>query len=136
MTGDVTVWMMNGDTRVSSQDLPPVRGSGWAIAGYADLDGDGRSDVFWRNVSASGPAAGLTAVWLLAAGGVREAAFLAHVDLAVWTVVGVADTDGDGQADVLWRASDGQNARWRMNGTAVWSAESLIIVGDTGWQLR
>ena len=35
-----------------------------------------------------------------------------------WKVVGVADFDGDGKADILWRHADtGQNSLWFMNGT-------------------
>ncbi len=134
VTGEIVLWRMNGATPLSSHDLPPVTGLGWTIVGYADLDGDGQSDLFWRNLSATGPAAGQTAVWLLAHGAVLSGTFLPQVDPA-WTVVGVADTDGDDHADVLWRANDGQNARWRMNGTTA-TSERLTNVGDPGWQLR
>ena len=40
---------------------------------------------------------------------------VAQVDLA-WGVAGVADFDGDGKADILWRKDDGAASIWRMDG--------------------
>jgi hypothetical protein len=55
-----------------------------------------------------------------------------------WKVVGVADFDGDGKADVLWRnTSTGENYVYLMNGTAIKPSEGFIrTVPDLAWQVK
>ncbi len=50
MTGENIVWLMNGATLLSSGAVfATVSDLNWSIAGVADLDGDGKSDILWRN---------------------------------------------------------------------------------------
>ena len=99
----------------------------------ADLNGDGRSDILWRNASTGEnylyPLQG-TAV-LTAEGYVRTLADLN------WIVAGIGDFDGDGRGDILWRnTSTGQNYIYFMNGTAIKSNEGPIrTVADQNWQV-
>lgn len=97
-------------------------GADEAVAGdcATDLDGDGRSDVVWRNTTT-----GEAATWLMDGPAVVSGAVLPAVP-AAWAVVAVADLDGDLQADLVWREdASGQDAAWFMSGTSVRSSVLL-----------
>ena len=80
--------------------------------GFSDFDGDGRSDILWRNDST-----GANAIWR-SANSATPQTMTAVTNLA-WKVVGVGDFDGDGRSDILWRNdSSGPNAIWRSGNLA------------------
>jgi peptidyl-Asp metalloendopeptidase len=82
-----------------------------------DFDGDGQSDVFWRNGGD-----GKNTIWRSANANTFQV--VATVSDQAWKVVGVGDFDGDGRSDALWRnANSGGNAIWR----AANSAASLAV---------
>lgn len=78
-----------------------------------DFDGDGRDDVLlrtdgtWHIYSLNG---------LLIVGGDTEATGLPHEEFA-WRIVGTGDLNGDGNADVLTRHTDGTWRFYAMRGT-------------------
>jgi hypothetical protein len=50
-------------------------------------------------------------------------------------IKGVADFDGDGKADVVWRNKvTGQNIAWLMNGLTVGTSGFLPTIADTNWE--
>jgi hypothetical protein len=51
-----------------------------------------------------------------------------------WTVEGVADLNGDGRADIVWRHTSGAAFVWLMNGTALLGSGSLGTIG-TEWTI-
>ena len=57
-------------------------------------------------------------------------------DFAFAKVVGVADYNGDGKADILWQNDSGLPAIWTMNGTAATGGAALVIRGLHGMSLR
>ena len=77
----------------------------WAIVGTGDYNGDGKSDILWRDTE-------------------RQCGDLAderHADLEPtatrlgtvptnWGIVGTGDYNGDGKSDILWRDTSGT---WR-----------------------
>ena len=73
-----------------------------------DFNGDGRSDVLWRNNS------GVVTNWL----GQANGSFLAnHANSATgvpldWTIAGTGDFNGDGRDDILWRNNSGVVTNW------------------------
>ena len=80
----------------------------------ADFDGNGKSDIAWRNL-----ATGEDAMWLMNGSATATSASLSTVADLSWTIAGVGDFDGDGRADILWRnASAGAKSIWLMNGSA------------------
>jgi len=54
-----------------------------------------------------------------------------------WQIAAVADFDGDGKSDILWRHSSGMVAEWNMNGMALASggavAGGAAVTSD--WQI-
>jgi len=73
----------------------------------ADFNGDGRSDVLWRNLST-----GSNVVWRSATSATQQP--LTPVASQAWQVADTGDFDGNGAADVLWRNSaNGGNVIWR-----------------------
>ncbi len=100
----------------------------------SDVNGDGRTDILWRNTST-----GDVAAWLMDASGVAVAAvpFYGRVDLT-WQIKGIGDFNGDGRADVLWQHNSGTVVAWLMNasGTAVFSIPVFGVVADANWQIK
>lgn len=91
-----------------------------------DLDGNGVSDIFWRN-----SASGTSVIWYSANPNTRLAQSAIG---SAWQVVGDGDLDGDGSVDVLWRnLSTGANIVWR---SGLYSRRAgLSALSTEGWQV-
>jgi len=79
-----------------------------------DFNGDGKSDIAWRDTS------GNVAIWEMNGTTVLNpnTADVGNVP-TTWTIVGTGDFNGDGNWDILWRDTSGNIAIWEMNGTTV-----------------
>jgi hypothetical protein len=97
----------------------PVANLAWNVAGIGDFDGDGISDILWRNATT-----GQNAIW-------RSASYatplgIARVANLDWKVATVGDFNGDQRADILWRNTrTGANVIWK-------SGSSLTLQAVTG----
>src|SRR5262249_10238135 len=63
-----------------------------------DLNGDGYSDLIWRNMVTGDVAVSLTGQ----SGSISRSTLVPGLDLN-WQIAGVGDLDGDGKADLVWR---------------------------------
>jgi FG-GAP-like repeat len=90
-----------------------------------DFNGDGKSDIAWRD------AGGDTTLWLMSGAAVSSAGDFG-ANPSTWAIVGERDFNGDGMADLLWRDTSGNTAIWFMNGTQQPQAVYLSAVG-TDW---
>jgi uncharacterized protein (DUF1800 family) len=120
--------MPRGLLRVAAAALVAVS-STFALAAPApaktDFDGNGRTDLVWRN-----SANGASGLWLM--NGLAAASTATIVTDPNWGIVTTADTNGDGRSDLVWRNSaSGQTAIWLMNGLA--PASSAIVFSDANW---
>ena len=85
-----------------------------------DFNGDGMSDILFRNASAGGT----VALWQMNGGSVSQSAGISTLPSS-FSIIGQHDFNGDGKADMLWRDSSGNVSMWFMNGTAVSSAAAV-----------
>jgi hypothetical protein len=90
-----------------------------------DFNGDGFSDILWRDTS------GQLAMWFMNGASIASATGAGTVTTD-WTVVGQRDFNGDSFADILWRNTSGQAAIWFMNGANLIGGGSLGTV-TTDW---
>jgi hypothetical protein len=105
--------------------------------GVADFNGDGRSDILWRNDG------GVIAEWTANSNGSfsGNAAVSFSVD-STWKVIGVGAFNCDGRhADILWRNDNGDLAQWQAdangnfvtNGTPYYRVATnlrVALIGD------
>jgi hypothetical protein len=99
---------------------------------HADANGDGRSDIFWRNAATGEnylyPMNGTTVL--------GTEGYLRTVADPDWRVAKIGDFDGDGKADILWRnGASGENYVYLMNGTTIAGEGYLRTVADQNWQV-
>ena len=91
-----------------------------------DSNGDGLSDVVWRN--------GTTiSVWLMNGTQIELSATTGSAP-TTWSIVGQRDFNGDGTYDLLWQDTSGNTAIWFMIGTQVFSTGTVGNVGGT-WKV-
>jgi len=97
----------------------------WLLQAVGDFDGDGNSDMFWRNQDTGDNAL------------IRSTLFgldLTAVTNHDWQVVGAGDFDGDDRSDLLWRnRRTGANAIWK---SADYRKQQPVMgVTNPAWQV-
>jgi FG-GAP-like repeat len=91
-----------------------------------DFNGDGNSDILWRNTN------GNIAIWSLD-GTIATPQSLGSLT-ADWTIAGTGDFNGDLTEDILWRNDDGTVVAWQLNDSAFTTSTVLGRVG-TDWTI-
>jgi hypothetical protein len=117
-TGVADVAWCQGAQVVSANNINTLTTKAGPQASTHDLNGDGRSDIVWRNTT------GTVAAWLMNGKQVIDSRTVSDIAPA-WSIVGQRDFDADGKADLLWQNANGQLAMWFMNGASVLSSVSL-----------
>ena len=77
-----------------------------------DFNGDGRSDVLWRDPS------GNVSMWQLRGYTIVSDTPVASIWTG-WAILGTGDFDADGKSDILWRDPGGTVVVWLMSGSTV-----------------
>jgi sRNA-binding regulator protein Hfq len=96
--------------------------------GVGDFNGDGKSDILWRNTS------GQVYVWFINGTTMTGGGSITYVSSA-WVIDGLGDYDGSGRAGILWRnTSTEQVYIWLMNGATMTSSGSPGAPAST-WQV-
>ena len=115
--------------------------STWSVAGIGDFNGDGKTDVLWRQSGTES-----LAEWQMNGATVSSSASITsqgHVVTpdSTWSVVGVGDFNGDGKADILWRQSSTEAlSMWLMNGSFIGGSATPTYPGsavtpDSSWNI-
>ncbi len=132
-SGEVSEWLSTAGTGFSSFTTPGlgVVPTSWTIEAVGDLNGDGLSDLLWRNTD------GTVSAWFTTGPGGYTPQDIGTMGSA-WSVMGVRDFNGDGKADVLWRnTTTGDVTEWLSNsgpGYAAFTSADLGVV-DTSWTI-
>ena len=169
-TGANVIWFMDGKNflggsssglnLVEGRDLRyirPIADRAWKIEAVADMNGDGRSDLIWRNY-----ATGDNAIWYIndtnftptgsqATLGVDYVFFMPGrvvfpLDDLTWHIEAATDLNNDGKNDIVWRNyATGKNSVWYLDGNKfkvnpVTPKEGqdynyLPIVTDLNWRI-
>jgi hypothetical protein len=134
-TGENYIYFMDGSTIKPTEGfIRTVADTGWQVAGIGDFDGDGKDDILWRHGST-----GENYLYFMDGKAIKSnEGFLRTVADLTWIIAGVADFDGDGKADILWRnTSTGQNYLYPMDGKTIKASESFLrAVPDTRWEVK
>ncbi len=103
----------------------------WKVLAAADFNGDGKSDILYRN-----DATGQVYVLLMNGPAVAGGGLVHTEPNLAWKVVSQGDYNGDGRSDLLWRnESTGQVHIMLMNGLAIGSQATVYAEPDPAWKL-
>ena len=123
-SGQNYVYFMEGRTIKPAEGyLRTVADKSWQVKGIGDFDGDGKSDIVWRN-----SATGENYLYPMNGKAIKATeGFLRSVPEFTWQIAAVADFDGDAKADILWRnSSSGENYLYPMDGRTIKPTEGYV----------
>jgi autotransporter passenger strand-loop-strand repeat protein len=133
-TGQVGEWLSKPGTGYAGFTMPILAAvaTSWQIDGVGDFNGDGLSDLVWRNAN------GDAGIWLTTSGG-----GFTPVDFGVvtnaWQIQGAGDFNGDGKADLLWRNNTtGQVGEWLSKPGSGYQGFTMPILAsvDLSWKIQ
>jgi hypothetical protein len=114
-TGRLFYWLLD-DGAVRSEGFLTVSqpNLAWRVAGAADLNGDDKADLLWRNQTS-----GELQAWLMNGSSRLDIVRPSPGSAATaWEFGAIGDFDGNGHADLVWQhRSMGYLYIWFMNGT-------------------
>ncbi len=120
--GNVRIWYLAGANVVSFASF--THALNFEFVGVGDFDGDGRSDILWRETGAIGMK--YLAIWFVDGHNLKPATGLVSPQIdATWKIGGVADLNSDGKADIVFRqigtGAGGKDKlrSWLMNANAL-----------------
>jgi hypothetical protein len=133
--GTVTNWLGQPDGGfVGNPNLYTNLSTAWHALGIGDFNGDGRDDVVWRNDD------GTVTDWLGQTNGSlgTNAANANTMVGADWHAVAVADYNGDGRDDILWRHDTGTVTDWlgQKDGGFVGNGDNLYTPVGNDWHVQ
>jgi FG-GAP-like repeat len=126
---DYALWLVQADQVTGSCGLGNVP-SNWQFQGVGDFNGDGTTDILWRDSTS-----GTVAIWFLGSGCTVQSTASFGAVPSTWTIAQTGDYDGDGKTDILWQDNTGNVAIWFMNGVTIASTAGLGNVG-TSWSVQ
>jgi len=133
--GALSDWLANANGGFASNDgnAYTTAPTNWHIAGTGDFNGDGRSDILWRNNDGS------LSDWLATPNGgfaANDANAFTKVSTS-WHVVSTGDFNGDGREDLLWRSDSGALSDWLANANGGFTSNDTYAYTtvSTSWKV-
>jgi hypothetical protein len=128
---DATTFLDDSANSAGDAALLSVAGPDWRIAGTQDWNGDGETDLLWRD-----EVAGRTALTYHVGTALLGAEFLVGTPGLGWRLAGTGRFDDDGWADLVWRHAVSGDVRVAlMNGSRVAAQRTLPGEPDLDWQI-
>ncbi len=116
----VAAWLMQGLTRKAGAVFADTVPSDYVCQGIGDLNGDGSTDLIFRNGS------GQFFGWLTSGLSIIEKGAISGALPSSWQLAGIGDLNGDARADlVLHNNATGQTNAWYMDGLIKLSGGSI-----------
>jgi hypothetical protein len=136
--GEVAVWITNPPGSATPYTVQDLGGAGadWHIQGIGNFNGDGKTDILWRNDN------GDVALWIPTPGSSTPVVIQ---DLGPATadthIQGVGDFNGDAKKpkdDILWRNDNGGVALWILNPPGSATPYTVQNLGGAGadWHIQ
>jgi hypothetical protein len=113
-TNTIEIWTTQDGEFIEANELAggSALASPWIPRAVGDISGDGFADIVWRNKT-SGELKG----WLLDEDGFKEADRIGTTSPSGYDIVGMADYNGDGKADLaLWKSDNSEFLLWALDG--------------------
>jgi hypothetical protein len=140
ITGTNLAWRLNKYTpgsRLADIPLGIVGDTNWTIVGAADIDGDGKSNLFWRYTGTNPNLVGTNLIWKNLTDGAGSVNLPRVADLN-WRVESVVDIFPGtfNFTGMFWRNySNGQNLLWLLNDGVKLDEIVLPSVPDLNWEI-
>ena len=132
--GHLTNWLgtASGGFTQNTANFSEFVAPAWTAVATGDFNGDGRSDILWRDYN------GQLTDWLgTASGGFIENSVNASVFVSNdWQIASVGDFNGDGRDDILWRDFNGQLTTWHGTSTGGFASTELAIYVTNDWHVE
>lgn len=127
-SSSIWMWLPNG-SGFSNQQISNMP-TGWQIIGAGDIDGDGKADLIFRNISNTSGNGGI-AYWRMNGSTVVYRSPLFAMSPS-YHEAAIGDFDGDGKTDILW--TNGTSlVMWRSTGSGF--TQAAVDNYPAGWQL-
>jgi hypothetical protein len=123
--------MMQNYQVIGRVDLEADTNLNQRVVGTGDFNGDGKSDILWRNA-----VTGWNSIWYMNNTTVSSKGTVDIVTDLNWHIMGAADFNNDGKSDIIWRNNaNGQNVVWLMNGNTHTGDLDIDDVSDRTWNI-